>query len=65
LNVEVKDGRKATTRDNMLGVFISPAKSDPDSIGLVQSVSEKGRTNMSHLVAWQPSGGIIAGSDFI
>jgi len=49
----------------MMGTFISPAKSDPNDDGLVQSVSEKGRNAMNHLVAWQPSGGIIAGSDYL
>jgi len=45
--------------------FISPSKSDTDPKGLVQSVAEKGRKDMSPCVAWQPNGGIIAGSDHI
>lgn len=49
----------------MMGTFISPAKSDPNEDGLVQSVSEKGRKNMLNLVSWQPSGGIIAGVDYV
>lgn len=32
-------GRKCHTRDNMLGIFRSPSKSDPEPEGLVQSVS--------------------------
>lgn len=43
--------------------FISPSKSDVDPKGPVQSVAEKGRKNMGPAVTWQPSGGIIAGSD--
>lgn len=49
----------------MLGIFRSPSQSDVDAQGLVQSVSEKSRLNMTNLVAWQPSAGIIAGADFI
>lgn len=64
MNYAVKGGRKAITRDRMMIIMISPVKSDPDG-GLVQSVSEKGRNNMSHVVAWQPSGGIIVGSDIV
>lgn len=48
----------------MMGLFRSAAKSDPKEDDLVQSVSEKSRDSMSHLVAWQPAG-IIAGSDYI
>lgn len=48
-----------------MNTFISPAKSDPNADGLVQSVSEKGKKAMSPLVAWQPSGSIVAGVDFI
>ncbi len=48
----------------MMNIFISPAKSDPNPKDPVQSVAEKGRQNMGILVAWQPSGGIIAGTDF-
>lgn len=47
----------------MMNPFVSPSKSDPDPKGLVQSVAEKGRKNMGSSVAWQPSGGIIAGTD--
>jgi len=65
LNYQTVNGRKAVTKDIMMGTFISPAKSDPNDDGLVQSVSEKGRNAMNHLVAWQPSGGIIAGSDYL
>lgn len=46
-----------------MNVFISPAKSDPNPKDPVQSVAEKGRENMESLVAWQPFGGIIAGTD--
>lgn len=49
----------------MMATFISPSKSDPNEDGLVQSVSEKGREKMSVLVAYQPSGSIIAGTDYI
>ena len=49
----------------MMSTFISPSKSDPEEDGLVQSVSEKGRKNMSGLVAWQPSGSMVAGVDHI
>ncbi len=49
----------------MMNTFISAARSDPNEDGLVQSVSEKGRKNIKSLVAWQPSGSIIAGVDFI
>jgi hypothetical protein len=49
----------------MIGIFRSPSVSDSTTEGLVQSVSEKSRMNMGSLVAWQPSGGIIAGCDFI
>ena len=48
----------------MMGIFRSASKSDPTEDGLVQSVSEKSRSNMSRLVAWQPTTNIIAGSDF-
>lgn len=48
----------------MMGTFISPAKSDPKQDGLVQSVSEKGKKQFLSLVAWQPSGSIVAGVDF-
>lgn len=49
----------------MMVTFISPSKSDLNEDGLVQSVSEKGREKMSRFVAYQPSGSIIAGTDFI
>lgn len=49
----------------MLNIFRSPSKSDVEAEGLVQSVSEKSRLSMTGLVAWQPSGGIIAGADYI
>lgn len=49
----------------MLGIFRSPSKSDIEPEGVVQSVSEKSRVNMGSYVAWQPNGGIIAGTDFI
>ena len=49
----------------MMNTFISPSKSDPSEEGLVQSVSERGREKMSGLVAWQPSGSIVAGSDYV
>ena len=65
INIQTDKGRKCHTRDSMLGIFRTPSLSDPDPEGLVQSVSEKSRDNMSKLVSWQPSGGIIAGSDFI
>lgn len=48
----------------MMATFISPAKSDPKDDGLVQSVSEKAKKNMLGLVAWQPSGSIVAGADY-
>ncbi len=57
------NGRKAVTKDTMMGTFMSPAKSDPKEDGLVQSVSEKGKKNMLGLVSWQPSGSIVAGVD--
>lgn len=62
VNYEVPGGRKCLVRDTMLNVFKSPAKSDKDEKGLVQSVSE-GAKNMGELVSWMPSGGIIAGYD--
>lgn len=65
LNIQTDKGRKVHTRDHMMGIFRSASKSDPNEDGPVQSVSEKSRPNMNHLVAWQPSGGLIAGSDFI
>lgn len=40
---------------------ISPAQSDTNAEGLVQSVSEKGRKTMEGTLAWQPSGSIVAG----
>lgn len=65
INIMTDKGRKCHTRDHMLGIFRSPSLSDPDPQGLVQSVSEKSRDNMGPLVSWQPSGGLIAGVDFI
>lgn len=65
INIQTDIGRKCHTRDEMMGIFRSPSLSDPDPEGLVQSVSEKSRANMNQLVSWQPSGGIVAGSDFI
>ena len=65
INIQTNKGRKCHTRDSMMGIFRSPSLSDPDPEGLVQSVSEKSRENMSRLASWQPSGGIIAGSDYI
>lgn len=47
----------------MMKTFVSPSKSDTDPKGPVQSVAQKGKKGMSSLVAWQPSGGIIAGND--
>ena len=47
----------------MMNPFVSPAKSDPNPKDPVQSVAEKGRPNMGPSVAWQPIGGIIAGTD--
>lgn len=63
INYEVEGGRKCLVRDVQLSVFKSPAASDTDDKGLVQSVSEKAVARMSKLVAWMPSGAIIAGSD--
>lgn len=65
INFQTNKGRKCHTRDHMLGIFRSPSKSDPNEDGLVQSVSEKSRSQMNSIVAWQPAAGIIAGSDFI
>jgi len=65
LNYKTVNGYKAVTKDIMMNTFISPAKSDPNSDGLVQSVSERGKQTMSGLAAWQPSGSIIAGVDYI
>ena len=65
LNYETKNGQKAVTKDVMMTTFISPSKSDPNEDGLVQSVSEKGRKNMSRFVAWQPNASIVAGSDYV
>ena len=64
INIQTDCGRKCHTRDSSMAIFRSPSLSDPDPEGLVQSVSEKSRKNMSHLVSWQPSGGIIAGVDY-
>jgi hypothetical protein len=61
INYSTVNGHKATTKDLMMANFISPSKSDPKEDGLVQSVSEKGKSNMLGLVSWQPSGSIIAG----
>lgn len=47
----------------MMNTFVSPSHSDVDPKGPVQSVAEKGRKNMGSSVAWQPNGGIIAGTD--
>ena len=47
----------------MMNPFVSPSQSDTDPKGPVQSVAEKGRKYMSSLVAWQPAGGLIAGTD--
>jgi hypothetical protein len=47
----------------MMNIHISPSKSDTDPKGPVQSVAEKGRKTMGSPVSWQPSGGIIAGTD--
>lgn len=65
LNYETVNGHKAVTKDIMMVTFISPSKSDPNEEGLVQSVSEKGRPKMKGLVAWQPTGSIAAGIDYI
>lgn len=65
INYQVGDGRKCLTRDIQLNVFKSPAASDPDEKGLVQSVSDKPVARMGKLVAWMPSGAIIAGFDKI
>jgi hypothetical protein len=65
INYKTIHGNKAVTKDIMMNTFISPAKSDPNADGLVQSVSEKGKKAMSALVAWQPSGSIVAGSDLV
>ena len=65
INYETPQGHKAVTKDLMMGTFISPSKSDPNEDGLVQSVSEKGRKKMSGLVAWQPSGSMVAGVDYV
>lgn len=62
LNYQTPAGRKAVTKDPMLATFRSPAKSDPQG-GLVQSVSERGSPALSQLVAWQPSGSLVAGTD--
>lgn len=64
INYQTVNGYKAVTKDQMMGTFISPAKSDPKQDGLVQSVSEKGKKQFLSLVAWQPSGSIVAGVDF-
>lgn len=65
LNYQTVNGHKSLTKDVMMVTFVSASKSDPIEDGLVQSVSEKGRVKMSHLVAWQPSGSIVAGGDFV
>jgi elongator complex protein 1 len=63
INYETVNGHKALTKDQMMGTFISPARSDPKEDGLVQSVSERGKKQMLGLVSWQPSGSVIAGVD--
>lgn len=65
VNLGTDRGRKCHTRDHMMGVFRSPARSDATGDGLVQSVSEKSWAGMKSVVAWQPSAGIIAGADCI
>lgn len=46
-----------------MNTFVSPSKSDLDPKAPVQSVAEKGRITMGSCVAWQPTGGIIAGTE--
>ncbi len=46
-----------------MNTFVSPSKSDINPKAPVQSVAEKGRPNMGSSVAWQPAGGIIAGTE--
>jgi hypothetical protein len=65
LNYLTVNGHKAVTKDQMMVSFISPSKSDQSADGLVQSVSEKGRKAMEGVIAWQPSGSIVAGVDVI
>ncbi len=60
VNYQIQNGRKSLTRDLNLGVFKSAARADGEN-GVVKSVSEKPVVNMCKPVAWQPSGGIIAG----
>ena len=55
----VLDGRKALTRDINLAVFKSVARADPEG-GVVQSVSEKPVKHLQNIVAYQPSGSLIA-----
>lgn len=59
-NYQILNGRKSLTRDINLAVFKSAARADAEG-GVVKSVSEKPVANMCKPVAWQPSGGIIAG----
>ena len=65
INFGVKgtEGRKCLVRDNLLNVFKSAAKPDADPKGLVQSVSEDAVVGLLNLVAWNPTGNIIAGAD--
>ena len=65
INIQTDKGRKCHTRDSMLGIFRSPAKSDPTQDGLVQSVSQKSSETMGNCCAWQPNGSLIAGNDWI
>lgn len=59
-----ENGRKSLTRDSNLGIFKSAAKADPEG-GVVKSVSEKNIKSLHRPLAWQPSGGIIAGYETV
>jgi hypothetical protein len=63
-NYKILNGRKGLTRDLNLAVFKSAAKADAEG-GVVKSVSEKPLSYLEKPLAWQPSGGIIAGFEKI
>ena len=62
--VKTEDGCKSITKDKNLNTFMSPAKSDVEEEGLVQSMTEKWRKSVvGSCLGWMPNGSLIMSND--
>ena len=64
IQVKTEEGCKCITKDKNLNTFLSPAKSDEEEDGLVQSMTEKWRSSVvGSCLTWMPNGSLIMSND--